>query len=289
MFKISGHQEESYILPLLFMNNTLGDLLLPLSIHHDDFANCMQEADNCGKLVLEKWYHCDDKSKPICYRIKTDKLDQSTTITEELISLKKTFVDTMSDEMRQKYLKTTLEEEMNLLLQDNPEIMKRLIWIQNANSPSKNNAENTSSTEAELNQKLTQLQNDLKNQLSDKHILKFPVVSTQQQEQFAALMEVLLTSEIDAIIDDHTNKFQIPFCTYGVDRRLLSELEEINRYSKIMGRFKYHSSQLKLVKDYLNGYSTKPLIVTGSGKSVFCAQIAESIHEWKPDSTLILR
>lgn len=122
--------------------------------------------------------------------------------------------------------------------------------------------------------------------------MKMPVVSPQQQEQFSSILETALSAEIDAIIEEHTSKYQIPLCTYGVDRRLLAELEEVNRHSLILNQNCANFSIIEQVKSYLMGSSSSPLIVfgkCGSGKSVLSAKIAQNIHTWMPECSFILR
>lgn len=129
-------------------------------------------------------------------------------------------------------------------------------------------------------------------QLAEKHIIKMPVVSQQQQEQFSTMLEVAMSSEIDAIVEEHANKFQIPFCTFGVDRRLLTEIEEVNRHSQILNQNCANFFIIDQIKEYLTGTSTSPLVVhgrTGSGKSVLSAKIAQNIHTWIPECSFILR
>lgn len=38
-------------------------------------------------------------------------------------------------------------------------------------------------------------------------------------------LAVSLNTIVETVIEDYRNKVEIPFCTYGVDRRLLAELE----------------------------------------------------------------
>jgi predicted AAA+ superfamily ATPase len=119
-----------------------------------------------------------------------------------------------------------------------------------------------------------------------------PVASQQQQEQFQLALETALSSEVDAIVDEHTSKFQIPYCTYGVERRLLVELEEINRHSQILNQNCANFSIIENIKSYLSGNSTSPLVVygkNGSGKSVLSAKIAQNIHTWIPECSFVLR
>jgi transcriptional regulator with AAA-type ATPase domain len=119
-----------------------------------------------------------------------------------------------------------------------------------------------------------------------------PVVSQQQQDQFSSLLEVAMSSEIDSIIEEHSSKFQIPYCTFGVDRRLLSEIEEVNRHSQILNQNCANFTIIDQIKAYLTGSSTSPLVVygkTGCGKSVLSAKIAQNIHTWIPECSFILR
>lgn len=119
-----------------------------------------------------------------------------------------------------------------------------------------------------------------------------PVVSQQQQEQFLSLLETAISSEVDSIVEEHSSKFQIPLCTFGVDRRLLNEIEEVNRHSQILNQNCANFSIIDQIKDYLTGTSTEPLVLhgkTGSGKSVLSAKIAQNIHTWIPECSFILR
>lgn len=55
-----------------------------------------------------------------------------------------------------------------------------------------------------------------------------------QEDQLAMVLETLLFNIIDTIIEEHTNKYQIPHCTMGVDRRLLAEIETVNQHTKLI-------------------------------------------------------
>lgn len=119
-----------------------------------------------------------------------------------------------------------------------------------------------------------------------------PVISSQQQDQFSSILEAALSSELDGIVEEHTSKFQIPYCTFGVDRRLLTELEEVNRHTQILNQNCANFSITDRVKNYLTGTSNSPLIIfgkSGSGKSVLSAKIAQNIHTWLPECSFILR
>jgi Cdc6-like AAA superfamily ATPase len=106
------------------------------------------------------------------------------------------------------------------------------------------------------------------------------------------VLETTISSEIESIVEEHLTKFQIPLCTFGVDRRLLNEIEEVNRHSQILNQNCANFTIIEDIKAYLTGSSTSPLIVhgkTGSGKSVLSAKIAQSIHTWIPECSFVLR
>lgn len=158
-----GHSADSYLIPILFLNSTLGDPLLPLTIENSDFANAISAADNCGKLLLEKWYVLDEKSQPSCYRLKSIKVEKENvgSIDEELNSLMLNLVEVFSKELRDSYLTTVVEQEINNTVLMSQELAKRCIWIQNTGVQAKNE-ENQSQLTVEMNRRLSNIQNDLK-------------------------------------------------------------------------------------------------------------------------------
>lgn len=91
------------------------------------------------------------------------------------------------------------------------------------------------------------------NQLTEKHIIRIPPTVQLQPEQFSAILLSSVSSEIDSIVDEHISKFQIPYCTYGVDRRLLLELEEVNRYSRTLGQNCANFSIMDRIKRFVLG------------------------------------
>lgn len=289
--EITRHSKDSYVIPILFLNSSLGDPLLPLTIENQDFSNAISSADNCGKLLLEKWYILDETSQPSCYRLKSIRVENEnvTSIDEELKSLLANLVEVFTKELRDSYLTTVVEQEINHTVLMSQELSKRCIWIQNSGTTSKNDE---SPLEVEMNRRLANIQNELKNQLAEKHVIKMPVTSQQQQDQFLSTLETAISSEIDMIVEEHSSKFQIPLCTFGVDRRLLNEIEEINRHSQILNQNSANFSIIDQVKAYLTGTSTSPFIIhakTGCGKSVLSAKIATNVHTWIPECSAVLR
>ncbi|EAT38881.1 AAEL009269-PA [Aedes aegypti] len=292
--EIARQSCDSYLIPILFLSSTLGDPLLPLTIESQDFATVLQTAELKAedRAILEKWYTLDDKSQPACYRLNVKNNSVSDLSVEcELSALLKILIDVFSKELRDSYLTTVVEQEINNTVLINQELSKRCLWIQNSISPLKV-TENSTSAEVEMVRRLTNIQSDLKNHLTEKHILRIPANIAQQQDQFATLLENCLSTEIDLIVEEHMSKYSIPMCTYGVDRRLLSEIEEVNRHSRVLNENCANFSITDRVKEYLTSKRRKPLVIygkTGAGKSVLVAKISQNIHTWLPDSHLVLR
>lgn len=136
---------------------------MPLTIEYQDFANAISAADNCGKLLFEKWYVHDEKSQPSCYRLKSIKVERESiaSIDEELNSLMLNLVEAFSKELRDSYLSTIVEQEINNTVLMSQELAKRCIWIQNTGLQSKND-ENQSALDAEMHRRLCIIQSDLK-------------------------------------------------------------------------------------------------------------------------------
>lgn len=136
---------------------------MPLTIENQDFANAISSADNCGKLLLEKWYVLDEKSQPSCYRLRSIKVEKECfeSIDEELNSLMLNLVEVFSRELRDSYLTTVVEQEINNTVLMSQELAKRCIWIQNTGMQAKNE-ENQSQLTVEMSRRLSNIQNDLK-------------------------------------------------------------------------------------------------------------------------------
>lgn len=72
------------------------------------------------------------------------------------------------------------------------------------------------------------------NQLNEKNIIRIPPTVQMSNDQLAASLKPLLVANIDNIISDHISKHQIPFCTYGVERNLLAEIEAVKQNSQYL-------------------------------------------------------
>lgn len=70
-------------------------------------------------------------------------------------------VDIFSKELRDLYLTTVVEQEINNTVLISQELSKRCIWIQTGNLPTKT-LENATPLETEMNRRLNNIHNELK-------------------------------------------------------------------------------------------------------------------------------
>lgn len=147
----------------MFLNASLGDPLLPITIESQDFTNAVCAAEDSGKELLEKWYTLDEKSQPSCYRLNSIKVDKDnvSSIDEELNSLLLNLVDIFSKELRDSYLTTVVEQEINNTVFMSQELSKRCIWLQNTAVRAKSD-DDLSAIDMEMNRRLHYIQNELK-------------------------------------------------------------------------------------------------------------------------------
>uniref|UniRef100_A0A6B2E7D3 Putative angio-associated migratory cell protein n=1 Tax=Phlebotomus kandelakii TaxID=1109342 RepID=A0A6B2E7D3_9DIPT len=286
--EIARQSNNSYLIPVLYLGNELGAQLLPLTIESQDFRSVLStiEMENPeSRVLLEKWYKEDTTAQPACYRLES--MPEEPARTKEWSALLLAMIMIFTKELRDSYFASLVEQEINNTVLFRQELAKRCIWIQTAQPVP---ADGKASLETEIYRRLGKFTNDLKSQLTEKHILK----STSQDriEQSLTQLGTLLSEEIDAIIEEHSTKFQIPYCTFGVDRRLFAELEDVSQHSKILGQSCADCVVLDKAKKYLLEGSTKPLVIygkSGSGKSVVTAMLAQNVHSWIPDCCLVLR
>lgn len=184
--------------------------------------------------MLERWYILDDEAEPPCYRLKTTNILTNDETVTDLQQLYKSLVDVFSKELRDSYLTTVIEQEINNTVLINQELSKRCIWISTGVLPTKNaEVAGAGSVASEMNRRLNNIQMELKNHLSEKNLIRIP---PSVQVPLVASLKGLLIANIDSICDDHVAKLQIPYCTYGVDRNLLAEIEAVNQNSNLLSQ-----------------------------------------------------
>lgn len=60
-----GQSETSYIVPVIFLSNSLGVPLLPKTVDCEDYKSMYQKTEN--KDMLKNWYKLDEEAQPPCY------------------------------------------------------------------------------------------------------------------------------------------------------------------------------------------------------------------------------
>lgn len=198
----------------------------------------------------------ESKAQPPCYRLKTDNIVGNAETINELQNLYRALVDICSKELRDSYLTTVIEQEINNTVLMNQEISKRCIWIHTGSLPTKTTdlSQVTSSIDNEMNRRLVNLQTELKNFLSEKNTIRIPPSVQVSNDQLATTLQTIIASLVDQIVDEHSNKCQIPYCTYGVDRNLLAEIEIVNQHSKALGQNCANIGIMDRIKQYVLHY-----------------------------------
>jgi hypothetical protein len=70
MWGYIGQLEVSYVIPVLFLSNSLGESLLPKTVEQQDFETTLKSVSDAeSKGLLETWYGLDTHAEPACYRL----------------------------------------------------------------------------------------------------------------------------------------------------------------------------------------------------------------------------
>lgn len=72
--------------------------------------------------------------------------------------------------------------------------------------------------------------------MPEKNLIRIPPTIQLQNEQIATIFDSLISGSIESIIDEHSSKYQIPNCTYGLQKNLLEEIEAVSQHSKTLGQ-----------------------------------------------------
>ncbi|XP_064539174.1 uncharacterized protein LOC135428962 [Drosophila montana] len=289
--EITRHATGAYIIPVLFLGSTLGTPMLPLTIESQDFTSVLSAASDSEKLLLEKWYTIDNSYQPMCHRLYTQQIDPySTQVNAELNELLAVLLRLFSDDVKDSYLTTVVEQEINNTVLMSQELAKRCIWIQTGAHYSRA-PENATQLELEVLRRITRIYAELKSQLCEKNLIRLLPTMTILDDELSAVIENLLDKSLASIFEEHQQK-SIPHNTLGVDRVLLDEIQLIGHYSKLLAQNSANFDIMNDVKRYIRDGTAQPLVISGargSGKSVLVSKIMENVHRWKPEAQLVLR
>ncbi|KAF5270218.1 hypothetical protein FQA39_LY08432 [Lamprigera yunnana] len=311
--------EVAYIIPVLFLNNSLGTSLLPITIESADFKMALDSAENqAAQKLLSKWYQLDSAAQPPCYRLQpiashipgfkeTSQEERERALEEwrsEIDRMLAIFVNILPQELRDTYLTTVVEQEVHNTVFMSQELAKRCIWLNRVYTPSETTPDNVCPREVELQRRLNNLQRDLANQLAEKHIVRVSVrcvegglnidISEHKQyiDQIMMYLKKHLTESIDSIIDEHQNKMLLK-PSYGIDASLFEELNCQTVFGQKAALCSVNREKmLSDIKKYVVSDHTSPLIIVGPGgcgKSTLMARIAQCCLTWQPEAFLILR
>lgn len=169
--------EVAYIIPVVFLNNSLGTPLLPITIESADFKMALDAAENeTAQSLLQKWYQLDSAAQPPCYRLqpiashipgfKENSLSERERALgewrSEIERILNIMVSIFPQELRDTYLTTVVEQEIHNTVLMSQELAKRCIWLQRIYTPGVRTPENISPGEKELQRRLNTIQNDLR-------------------------------------------------------------------------------------------------------------------------------
>ncbi|XP_033167496.1 uncharacterized protein LOC117145803 [Drosophila mauritiana] len=290
--EITRHSAGAYMIPVLFLGATLGTPMLPLTIESQDFTSVLGTASEEERLLLEKWYTIDNSYQPMCHRLHAQQVDPySSQVNGELNELLAVLLRLFSDDVKDSYLTTVVEQEINNTVLMSQELAKRCIWIQTGSQVARP-SENASPLELEVQRRLSHVYSGLKSQLSEKNLIRLLPTMSILDEELSAVIESLLDKTLAGIFEEHQQKNSIPYNTLGVDRVLLEELRLVGHYSKLLAQNSANFDIMNDVKRYIRDSTAQPLVVSGargSGKSVLVSKIMENVHRWKPEAQLILR
>lgn len=134
--EITRQSSSAYLIPVLNLGNSLGTPLVPLTIESQDFeaalATAQQLGKGDGKQLLEKWYVLDSKAQPSCYRLQPQAGDGGDRAAE-LKQLLRLFVEIFTKDLKNSYLTSVVEQEINNTVLMSQELARRCVWLRTAN------------------------------------------------------------------------------------------------------------------------------------------------------------
>ncbi|XP_069676393.1 NACHT and WD repeat domain-containing protein 2 isoform X2 [Periplaneta americana] len=315
--ELSRQMEVAYVIPVLFLSNSLGTPLLPKTIENQDFEMALSNADN--KELLQKWYQLDSHAQPPCYRLQpiashipgfkeNSPEEKERALSEWRSEIERTLavmVNVFPQELRDTYLTTVVEQEVHNTVCMSQELARRCLWLYRVCAPTGSQSQDPPSPgETELRRRLEALHKNLKNQLNEKHILRMPVrwmeggLDLEFPEHAQYVAEVTsqlanhLRSLVDTIIEEDQNKSVLK-SSYGIDSRLFQELMQQTSFCQRAAQCSINrEAVLQEIKNYIVGEAQHPLVVhgpRGCGKTTLIARAAQCCHTWQTEALLLVR
>uniref|UniRef100_A0AAR5PUI3 NACHT domain-containing protein n=1 Tax=Dendroctonus ponderosae TaxID=77166 RepID=A0AAR5PUI3_DENPD len=311
--------EVAYVIPVLFLNNSLGTQLLPITIESSDFKMTLESANNqTAQGLLRKWYMLDSDAQPPCYRLRpigchipgfneSSLEDREKAFEEwahEVDKMLAVLIKVFSVELRDSYLTTVVEQEVHNTVFMSQEMAKRCIWMNRVYTPTPKTPENPSPGEEEAIRRLNALQKDLRDQLTEKHIVRIQVKYSENglnldipehQDYISTVtthLEKQLHNTIDSIIEEHTSKCMIR-PSYGIEASLFEELNQQTYFCQKASQCSMNRERtIEEIHSYITSDRTHPVIIvgpSGCGKTTLLSRIAVHCPTKLPESFLVLR
>lgn len=233
--EITRHSSTAYIIPILFLGSSLGPSMLPLTIESQDFTQVLTAASEGEKTLLEKWYIIDNCYQPMCHRLNTDLCKEFVTAQEvELNTLFGILLKLFPEDLKDSYMSTVVEQEINNTVLMSHELAKRCIWIQFGTFS--NSADDATAYDKEIFRRMSKLYADLKIHLSEKNLIRILPPTGILDDELATILENRIEKSIESILEEHAAKYNMPRNTNGIDQIILEEIDTMGFYSKILAQ-----------------------------------------------------
>lgn len=288
LHELARQSERAYIIPVVFLNDSLGAPLLPKTLECADYETAFQISDKS----LGKWYTKDEQAQPPCYRLKpasahvrnlksSIKEERDKALKEWRLEVDKILAIMLSsfqDELRDTYLSTVVEQEVQSTLLMSRELASRCIWLHRAahTQPSQTQL---SPSDQELKRRLELLKATCKSQLEDCNILKVvPAAGSDHSEQPDYLSQVvsLLKKRLGNIVDTIMEEHSVKSCLTGLDIA-----KEITWHRRSAQKNSLCGTNRQTLLDLVEKYEGDGVIVftgpEGCGKSALLARLVSHV------------
>lgn len=300
------HKRQAHVVPIVLLNESLGQLLLPLTLSSADrealLASPLGGAD--VQMLLDRWYKPDPDIEPMLYHLQSvpfglaTEQNGSVPYKEDQAALLEIFkgVDQESD----KFLATYLEDLIHEIISSNEEERKHCIWT--TRKYFQQTPDCAAGAYPWLPRRVTTLQTSLLPVVDESHALHFSMSRprddddgeelSQYLEDMCTQLYLLLRKLLDKLIDEDIAR-PVFYGHVGVDGYFFEDLaQHMVSCREQAGRFRGRDDFLPQVSSYLVGPSTSPLIIhgpSGCGKTTIAAKIVELCTDWNPAANVVFR
>ncbi|KAK6633137.1 hypothetical protein RUM43_012881 [Polyplax serrata] len=315
--ELTRQMEVGYIIPILFLSNSLGTPLLPKTVETQDFEMALRQAED--KDSLKKWYTLDSDAQPPCYRLlpvashipgfKENSWElRERALGEWRSEIERTLtamITAFSEELRNTYLTTVVEQEVHNTILMSQELARRCLWLYRVFTQKPESNQPLSLLGQEQKRRLDIVYKELRSQLTEKHVIRVNVKWIQDgivdknipehaayiSDVTSHLMKYLKATIFNIIEEDQSKAVVNPM--HGIDAQLLNEIKWQGLFcQKAVQSSVTREMVLQKIKSYVTSDSTSPLLVhgvQGSGKTTVLSRTVYCIQTWLPDSFSLFR